>query len=294
MAKFMLNEAKLDWTKSVVKEALRNSILSDNVDCCKIVKDYCEKIGVDTKTEELESLIVKRGRSKIADLFNFENVEIISPKYKEILDKFPKTDEFPYVNIMDKILPLVLEADPANRRLVTYNDLVAKLQTPPIHPKETNCPEDCRQKPVCGRIRDTIEVLGKVVQEAAKIYPIFQETVPVIVGSLKEGANIGDVDETDILLILDEKKSEDLKKLIIFDKTDQKLKVRKFYWVKNWRTELELPEKLEPFVTQDEMKESGKEHYHGYINEAKYFFTFMDQFHKIISSGKVKLPKGKE
>ena len=63
MAKFMLNEAKLDWTESVVKEALRNSILSDNVDCYKIVKEYCEKIGVDTKRKELESLIAERGRS---------------------------------------------------------------------------------------------------------------------------------------------------------------------------------------------------------------------------------------
>ena len=79
-SKFFQLDTKLDWTKSN-KEALRNSILSDNVDCCKIVKEYCEKIGVDTKTEELESLIVKRGRSKIVDLFNFENVEIISPPH---------------------------------------------------------------------------------------------------------------------------------------------------------------------------------------------------------------------
>ena len=48
MANFLLNDSNLDWTKSVLEEGLRNSILSDNVDCCKIVKDYSDKIGVDT------------------------------------------------------------------------------------------------------------------------------------------------------------------------------------------------------------------------------------------------------
>ena len=87
-----------------------------------------------------------------------------------------------------------------------------------------------------------------------------------------------------------------MKKLIIFDKADQKLKVRKFYWEeedRNWiKTELKLPEKLKPFTSQDEMKESDKEHYHGYIDEAKYFFTFMDRFHTVVSSGQIKLPGG--
>ena len=121
-------------------------------------------------------------------------------------------------------------------------------------------------KSVCHHIRDTVEVLKKIVQEVSKEFPIFKETVPFIVGSLKEGANIGDVEETDILLILDEKKSEDLKKLIIFDKTDQKLKVRKFYWKEkgSWeKKKLELPEEIKPFTSQDEMKESDREHYHG-------------------------------
>ena len=72
--------------------------------------------------------------------------------------------------------------------------------------------------------------MDKVVQEVGKDFPILKDPVPFIVGSLKEGANIGDIDETDILLIIDEEKSEDLKKLIIFDKADQKLKVRIFYW----------------------------------------------------------------
>ena len=231
LASLFKMDTKIAWTKSKIKEALRNSILSDNVHCCNIVKEYCEKIGIDTKNKELESLIIKRGRSKIVELFNFENMEIISPKYIEILDKFPKTNEFQYVNIMDKIISMVHEADQANRRLVKFENLLDKLQTPPIHPSnETKCPEDCSQTLVCRQIRDTVSVLDKVVQEIAKDFPILKNTVPIIVGSLKEGANIGDIDETDILLIIEEKKSEDLKKLIIFDKTDQKLKVRKFYW----------------------------------------------------------------
>ena len=43
MANFLLNESNVKWTKSAMKKALRNSILSDNLKCCKIVKEYCER-----------------------------------------------------------------------------------------------------------------------------------------------------------------------------------------------------------------------------------------------------------
>ena len=55
IANFLLNQAKSeklckneDYTKPVMQKALRNSIMSDNVYCCKIVKEHCEKIGVDS------------------------------------------------------------------------------------------------------------------------------------------------------------------------------------------------------------------------------------------------------
>ena len=207
-------------TKASLEKALRNSILSDNEYCCKVIKKYCEKIGVDTKTRELEKLIIQRGRTKIVDLFKLKNVEIISPKYKDIIDKFPKTKDFQYVNIMDKIIPMVRGAGPSMRRLVTFRDLLNKLHTPPIHAmkSKSKCPDDCSQKSICHWIRETICVLERVLEEMSKRFMIFQNTIPIICGSLKEGANIGDVDETDILLILDEKKSEDLKKSLFLIK----------------------------------------------------------------------------
>ena len=109
---------------------------------------------------------------------------------------------------MQKIIPLVLGADPGNRRLVTYEKLLDYLHTPPIHPKTSKCPEECQQQMVCHRIRETIGVLKRVVEVMSREFPIFHDSVPIIVGSLKEGANIGDVDETDVLLILDEKKCQ--------------------------------------------------------------------------------------
>ena len=122
MAYFILNESN-KWTKASLEKALRNSILSDNVDCCKIVKEYCEKIGVDIKTIEHEYLIIKRGRPKIVELFNLENVELkISPKYKGTLDKFPKTSEFPYHTYPDMIiicldLPFLLHSSENSKKL---------------------------------------------------------------------------------------------------------------------------------------------------------------------------------
>ena len=42
----------------------------------------------------------------------------------------------------------------------------------------------------------------------------------------------------------------------------------------------------------EEMTEDDEKHYHGYINETKYFFTFMKLFHRILSSGTLNLPPG--
>ena len=69
---------------------------------------------------------------------------------------------------MDKILPMVLEADPAKRRLVTFDDLLDKLHSPLIHPQRSKCSEDCKQKSVCRRIRGIVVTLKNVVEEISK------------------------------------------------------------------------------------------------------------------------------
>ena len=302
IANFLLNEAELHWFmeeklwKIELEKALSTSILSDNIYCCKIVKEYCETIGVETKTMELKKLAAERGRTEMVELFNLQNVEVISPKYEDVLDKFPKAQEFQYFNIMDKIVPMVLEADSRNRRLITFEDLLSKLHTPPIHPKELNCPDDCQDKQICRRVKDIVQVLRQVLEKISVKYTIFKDAQPIIVGSLKEGANIGDVDETDIVLVLNTNKSKDIEKCLIFDKNDQQLKVRKYYWENKengWtKRKLELPEKLKPFVTKKEMKESDLKHYYGCLDEDQYFFIFLQEFHQTLSSSQLKLPEG--
>ena len=58
-------------------------------------------------------------------------------------------------------------------------------------------------------------------------FSIFKNVNTLVVGSLKENTKVGKVDEADILLTIND---EDLKKHIIFDRIDQRLKVRKSYW----------------------------------------------------------------
>ena len=68
--------------------------------------------------------------------------------------------------------------------------------------------------------------------------------------------------------------------------------VRKYFYDKAGydakRSDLELPEELKPFVSTD----TADEEYFGHIDTNKYFFTFMEEFYKIVNSGTLKLPNG--
>ena len=54
------------------------------------------------------------------------------------------------------------------------------------------------------------------------------------------------------------------------------------------KQKLPLPEELNPFVSDV----TADDEYYGHIDTNKYFFTFMEEFHKIIQSGRLELPRG--
>ena len=289
---YILNHSTLSFSDAMIKAALTNAILSDDVNCCQVLKNYCDMNEISIQLDDIELLVKSRKKTKLLEIFTIE-----SDAYEPdgILSKIPRTKEFPYYEILDDIKELITEADQTTSgRLIKYTKLVNSLHVPVVHHTEEKCPNECSQQPICGRIRDVIQLLKQVLKKMGEEFPIFRNVTTLVVGSLKENTKVGRVDEADILLTIDD---ENLKKHIVFDRHDQRLKIRKAYWSgkrysRVQKEELELPEKLKPFVSKEQLNGKDKKQYHGFLDEAKYFLTFMEQFHRILSSGALKLPPG--
>ena len=128
-----------------------------------------------------------RENSRILNLFG------IQFQYKEvsrkILSDIPKSAEFPYSDVMDKIVELVMQDNPAKfpsaAREIDFHTLLERLHVPSVHYNGT-CNEECTQKIVCGRIRDVIQLLNQILSKMSEQFPIFKDVSTILVGSLKE------------------------------------------------------------------------------------------------------------
>ena len=95
---------------------------------------------------------------------------------KNILKSIPKSEEFPYCEVMDKIVTLVEETKPSassNVREIDFGTLLANLHVPAVH-YSSRCEEDCGQKMVCGRVKDVIELLKQILKQMSYKFPIFK------------------------------------------------------------------------------------------------------------------------
>ena len=301
---FLLNQSNQSWGEAVVMVALKNVIISDNADACRIVSDYC-KYDFLKDENNLKEIILARGKRKIIHIFGLQDEDIkkddltladnVAIQYESknpqsnITRYIPKSQEFSYFDIMEKMIPLIEKSygyDYSPRGLITFKDLLDDLHVKPVHykkerKKEATCPEDCMQKQTCERIRNVVSLVKQILEKMSKQFSIFKNVQIVIVGSLKEQTKIGNVDEADILLTLDEK----YRKYFTYDEHHQKLQI----WKSELRTagpgsKMNIPNELETFLF-----ESGWRYY---FDEKKYFISFMSSFYNIIQSGVLKLPPG--
>ena len=290
---YLLNKANITWTENNVLANIENVIKSDDAKACKIFKDYCKQIYVQIEKEKIEDLLKMRGKTEILDIFGVQYSQ--DEAAEKILKDIPKFEEFPYCEVMDEIRTLVKKFNPslsANEKEIDFKTLLAKLHVPIVHYHE-DCEEDCGQKMVCGRVRDVIELLKQILNLMSDKFPIFKGVSTIVVGSLKEQTKIGEIDEADIVLALNETFNQNQ---LNFDKEKQKIMVRKYFYDRvsksEWdfaqKKELLLPEELKLFVSDV----TADEEYYGHIDTKKYFFTFMEEFYKIIQSGRLKLPYG--
>jgi len=189
------------------KNLLEQATLSDDVKCCQVLKNYCDSNEINIQRDDIELLVKSRKKNKLLEIFNIESD---AQEPDSILSKIPRTKEFPYYEILDDIKELMTEADQTTSgRLIKYAKLVNSLHVPVVHHTEEKCPNECRQQPICGRIRDVIRLLKQVLKKMGEEFSIFRNVTTLVVGSIKENTKVGRVDEADILLTIDD---ENLKK----------------------------------------------------------------------------------
>ena len=283
---FLLNKSNFVWSEVVVRKAFENVIKSDKVKAVQLLEEYCiQQIPavsfIKEKKERNERSRLEKSNSDSSHMF-------------DILKRVPKSKEFDHSKLMEKISTLILETNPsASGRLIKYRTLIEHLQAQVVHHsgdyfEHDECPEDCSQKTVCGRIRDVLFLLNKIMKKMSEEFPIFRDVISAVVGSLKEQTKIGKIDETDVALIFSAEKIREFKNHLEFDPKLQKFKVKK---IDDTGMRIELPDELKPFVTAhggqiEELK------YHGFFDMTKYFITFIEQFYNIINSGTLNLPTG--
>ena len=169
---------------------LRNCIMSDNPQACTVVLFYREKECDDVISNDEDAILglaVQRGNRKIIQLLGIDGIERKN-KHK-ILQSVPKSCEFSYINVMDKIVPLVLKAENCNNgfnsRYISYGKLIEELHVPEVH-YDTNCNHECQQKEKCSRMRDVKILLQEIMDKMTEKVSIFKGVQIIFVGSTKE------------------------------------------------------------------------------------------------------------
>ena len=289
---YLLNRTKYDWRQSDLNNALANAIRTDIVRPVQMIRDYCERNSKNTSIMDTKEQLVKsRGKKEVKKIFGVPQNRFARHSHN-ILNKIPKNKKWVRRgNLVQQICSMLLASDESeikSDKLIRYDQLLENLHAKHVHLSGKHfefevCPYHCTQKLVCARIRDIKHLIGQILEKVGNEVPIFQNLESLLVGSIREHSRIGEVDETDFILLLDKK----FQKFIVFDEVKHCLKVKKIRDSNG--KEIALPLELLPFVKPEERENDA---YHGYFRSTKYFITFMEQFYSAIDSGSLSLPRG--
>ena len=130
---------------------------------------------------------------------------------------------------MQIVIKSYFDAKQARRILFSYF-----YQTPCIYPFFV-----CFCVAMNPFLRDTKRLIKKLVNKVAEKYAIFKDPQLIIVGSMKEHTRVGEIDESDVVLLLNEKyKGQNYFK---FDDEEQKIVVN---------GQKIIPKEIQEFVDQ--------------------------------------------
>ena len=207
-------------TRVGLKKFLQNAA-AERVKISEHLHEYIERIGAhqeETLKEALENA-VKFGHSDLMKLLSngelstmssttmnstdkhrLHDIKIkyrqsMSTKASEMTRQLPKYVEFHYDDKIGKILELLKTDDSA-----TFSCLMDVLHVPEFHLSHDNCPEECKQKDNCSKMRQVYDFVEMAVKEMGKINPVFEELYAFAVGSVIEGTCCFVANEVDLHL----------------------------------------------------------------------------------------------
>ena len=78
LTNFLLNKSGISWSDDIIQTSVTNAILSDDVSCCQVLKNYCKMKGIDVKTEDVEYHVKCRKKTKIFETrMEFYGVKLV-------------------------------------------------------------------------------------------------------------------------------------------------------------------------------------------------------------------------
>ena len=278
LTKFLLFKLKADWSEEQLREAFKNSIVTDDAEMVKIVLKKCKNSGVDVETTEMKDLAQKRGKTAILELLHVD----VEHKSSPLNIKITKNKEFNYVDVAKDIASMIHKEDKneMGQVFVSFEKLLEQVWLPKVHYEEETCPDKCKQNMLCQKTRDVMTLLEFIVKEISKNHKIYENVQIQIIGSIKETSRVGTIDEADTLLLLSNDTEDMLKKCLEYNRAEQKIKIRKRFYdhESNSQVRLQLPEELVEFC----LPETESQHYYGVFDASKYFQIFMEQFYQVI------------
>lgn len=180
-------EERSFYDKHKRKKIIRNVIMSDNPKACEIIQ---KKFGEYFLTKKsLQDLVISRGK---VDVIKAMKLTCEAKVVDDVYGRFPKSEEFEYHDSIANVKSKFFQRR-GKKVCVPIKTLLKELKVPTVHykyddiPEIPGCPDHCKQKPTCYRIRLVHQLILEMVNEIAKKYPIFRNSSLIVVGSNKEG-----------------------------------------------------------------------------------------------------------
>ena len=157
--------------EETLKEALENAVKFGHSDLMKLLSNG-------------ELLAMSSSKMNSIDKHRLHDIKIkyrqsMSTKASEMTRQLPKYVEFHYDDKIGKILELLKTDDSA-----TFSCLMDVLHVPEFHLPRDKCPEECKQKDNCSKMRQVYDFVYMAVKEMGKINPVFEELYAFAVGSV--------------------------------------------------------------------------------------------------------------
>ena len=172
--------------------------MSDDADACKVASKF---INGEQRKKLLQIAWSRKKRAVIKSLdctAIFENFTTFTSPVK--------SEEFVYSDNILKVIEKWIDnrSSKDKKKWIPLGELLHELKASKLHYEE-NCPEKCQQKRKCLRVRQAKKGVLAITKEISKQHPVFEDLELIVVGSMKEGTKVGEIDETDMTLIINKK-----------------------------------------------------------------------------------------